>query len=165
MSKTFHLNERTGHYLPLRPLTDSDIIDLAKKLVSNQLLLSNKPLTSPSETKDFLALHLGDLEHETFTVIFLDNRHRIIAIDQMFRGTIDGASVYPREVVKEALKHNAAAVILAHNHPSGVAEPSISDKNITQRLKDALNLIDVRVLDHFVFGSRDVVSFAERGLL
>ena len=153
MSKAFHLNERTGHYLPLRPLTDSDIIDLAKKLVSNQLLLSNKPLTSPSETKDFLALHLGGLEHETFTVIFLDNRHRVISIEFMFRGTIDGASVYPREVVKEALKHNAAAVILAHNHPSGVAEPSISDKNITQRLKDALNLVDVRILDHFVFGT------------
>ena len=83
----------------------------------------------------------------------------------MFRGTIDGASVYPREVVKEALKHNAAAVILAHNHPSGVAEPSISDKNITRRLKDALSLVDVRVLDHFVFGTTDVVSFAERGLI
>ena len=165
MSKAFHLNERTGHYLPLRPLTDSDIIDLAKKLVSNQLLLSNKPLTSPSETKDFLALHLGGLEHETFTVIFLDNRHRIITFEHMFRGTIDGASVYPREVVKEALKHNAAAVILAHKHPSGVAEPSISDKNITQRLIDALNLVDVRVLDHFVFGASDVVSFAERGLI
>lgn len=165
MSKAFHLNERTGHYLPLRPLTDSDIIDLAKKLVSNKLLLSNKPLTSPTETKDFLALHLGGLEHETFTVIFLDNRHRIIAYEQMFRGTIDGASVYPREVVKEALKHNAAAVILAHNHPSGVAEPSAADRNITQRLIDALNLVDVRVLDHFVFGTTDVVSFAERGLL
>ncbi len=165
MSKAFHLNERTGHYLPLRPLTDSDIIDLAKKLVSNKLLLSNKPISSPSETKDFLKIHLGGLEHETFTVIFLDNRHRIITYEHMFRGTIDGASVYPREVVKEALKHNAAAVILAHNHPSGVAEPSISDKNITQRLKDALNLVDVRVLDHFVIGTTDVVSFAERGLI
>ena len=165
MSKAFHLNERTGHYLPLRPLTDSDIIDLAKKLISSRLLLSSKPISSPSETKDFLEIHLGGLEHETFTVIFLDNRHQIITFEHMFRGTIDGARVYPREVVKEALKHNAAAVILAHNHPSGVAEPSLSDKNITQRLKDALSLVDVRVLDHFVFGSTDVVSFAERGLI
>jgi len=165
MSKAFHLNERTGHYLPLRPLTDNDIIEQAKKLISSRLLLSSKPITSPSETKDFLEIHIGGLEHETFTVIFLDNRHLIITFEHMFRGTIDGASVYPREVVKEALKHNAAAVILAHNHPSGDPEPSAADRNITRRLKDALTLVDVRGLDHFVFGTSDVVSFAERGLI
>ena len=165
MNKAFHLNEKTGHYLPLRPLTDNDIIEQAKKLISNRLLLSSSPLTSPDETKDFLQLHLSALEHETFTVIFLDNRHRIIDFENMFRGTIDGASVYPREVVKAALKHNAAAVILAHNHPSGVAEPSVADRSITQRLKDALHLVDVRVLDHFVVGSEEIISFAERGFL
>jgi DNA repair protein RadC len=111
-----------------------------------------------------LALHLGPLEHEVFACLFLDNRHRVIEYQELFRGTIDGASVHPREVVREAMRTNAAAVIFAHNHPSGVAEPSQSDLRITQRLKDALALVDVRVLDHFIVGS-GIVSFAERGLL
>jgi DNA repair protein RadC len=98
-------------------------------------------------------------------VLFLDNRHRVIAVEDMFRGTIDGASVHPREVVKAALTHNAAAVILAHNHPSGIAEPSQSDELITRRLKDALSLVEIRVLDHLVIGAGTTESFAERGLL
>ena len=100
-----------------------------------------------------------------FSVIFLDNRHRVISFEIMFRGTIDGSSVYPREVVKTALKHNAAATIFAHNHPSGDPEPSKADESITQRLKEALALVDIRVLDHLVVGSSEIVSFAERGLL
>lgn len=123
-----------------------------------------EPLTSPANTRKYLQLKFAGLEHEVFAVLFLDQRHRVICFEEMFRGTIDGASVYPREVVKAALKHNAAAVIFAHNHPSGVAEPSQADQNITRRLQDALALVDIRVLDHFVVGA-EVVSFAERGLL
>jgi DNA repair protein RadC len=108
---------------------------------------------------------LAQHPYEVFTLIYLDKRHRVIACQDLFRGTIDGASVYPREVVKEALKHNAAAVILAHNHPSGVAEPSQADEMITQRVKEALALVDIRVLDHVIVAGGDTTSFAERGLL
>jgi DNA repair protein RadC len=121
-------------------------------------------LANPAETRQYLAMRLRDYAFEVFAALFLDNRHRVITLEELFRGTIDGASVHPREVVRRALYHNAAAVIFAHNHPSGVAEPSQADRHITQRLKDALALIDVRVLDHFVIGD-EVVSFAERGLL
>lgn len=121
-------------------------------------------LTSPEETKSFLQLRLGHLEHEVFACLFLDNRHRVIAFEELFRGTIDGASVHPREVVKTALRHNAAAVIFCHNHPSGVSEPSQADQRITLRLKEALGMVDVRTLDHVVVGA-DTCSFAERGLM
>ena len=122
-------------------------------------------LNSPEHTRAFLKARLRPYAREVFACLFLDNRHRVISFDELFEGTIDGASVHPREVVKRALQHNAAAVILAHNHPSGVAEPSHADRAITIRLRDALALIDVRVLDHFVVGDAEVVSFAERGLL
>lgn len=121
-------------------------------------------LTSPADTRQYLSGRLREYSHEVFAVLFLDQRHRVICFEELFSGTIDGASVYPREVVKRALAHNAAAVILSHNHPSGVAEPSQSDLQITRRLKDALGLIDVRVIDHFIVGD-EIVSFAERGLL
>ncbi len=121
-------------------------------------------LVSPADTRDYLLLRMRDYHAEVFACLFLDNRHRIIEFEELFRGTIDGASVHPREIVKRALHHNAAAVIFAHNHPSGVAEPSRADEQITQRLTDALALIDVRVLDHIVVGDK-TVSFAERGLL
>ena len=120
---------------------------------------------SPQMVKDYLQLHLGGLQHEVFTVLFLDNQHRLISLDTLFTGTVSQTSVYPREVVKRALARNAAAVILAHNHPSGVAEPSRADEHLTQALKSALALVDVRVLDHLVVGCGLVVSFAERGLL
>jgi DNA repair protein RadC len=122
-------------------------------------------LGSAKATRDYLALKLGNLEHEVFAVLFLDKRHRLISYQEMFRGTIDGATVHPREVVKEALKQNAAAVILAHPHPSGVSEPSAADESITHRLREALALIDVRVLDHVIVAGGDIFSFAERGLL
>ncbi|MDH3589143.1 MAG: DNA repair protein RadC [Gammaproteobacteria bacterium] len=122
-------------------------------------------LTSPSVTREFLQARLRDLPHELFCCLLLDNRNRVISFEELFRGTIDGASVHPREVVKLALEHNAAAIILAHNHPSGVAEPSQADEMITCRLRDALGLVDIRVLDHFVIGEGDCVSFAERGLI
>ena len=122
-------------------------------------------LTSPGDTRNYLKARLRAYPHEVFACLFLDNRHRVICFEELFTGTIDGASVHPREVVRRALYHNAAALIFAHNHPSGVAEPSHSDRQITLRLKDALGLIDVRVLDHIVVGDADIVSFAERGLL
>jgi DNA repair protein RadC len=122
------------------------------------------PLSDPDAVRFYLTSKLRDLKSEVFAVLFMDTRHRLIAFEEMFQGTIDGASVHPREVVRRALHHNAAAVIFAHNHPSGVAEPSQADERITAKLKDALSLVDVRVLDHFVIGD-SVVSFAERGLL
>mgnify|MGYP001826301333 CR=1 FL=1 len=121
-------------------------------------------LCSPNDTRRYLSAELQSCLHEVFSCLFLDNRNRVLAFEKLFYGTIDGASVYPREVVRRVIDNNAAAVIFAHNHPSGVAEPSAADKQITQRLKDALALIDVRVLDHLVIGD-EVVSFAERGLL
>lgn len=122
-------------------------------------------LNSPSATRDYLSARLRDLPHELFCCLLLDNRNRVISFEALFRGTIDGASVHPREVVKLALQRNAAALIFAHNHPSGVAEPSQADEIITHRLRDALALVDIRVLDHFVVGDGECVSFAERGLL
>jgi len=122
-------------------------------------------LDTPQATRSFLVAQLRDRPYEVFCMLALDNRHRLIAFEELFRGTIDGASVHPREVVREALARNAAAVILAHNHPSGVAEPSQADELITQRLRDALGLVDIRVLDHLIVGGARCMSFAERGLL
>ena len=121
-------------------------------------------LCSPDDTRQYLTAELRACPHEVFACLFLDTRNRVLPFEKLFYGTIDGASVYPREVVRRAIENNAVAVIFAHNHPSGVAEPSSADKQITQRLKDALALIDVRVLDHIIIGD-EVVSFAERGLL
>jgi len=145
---------------------DDAIIEAALKILKFRIPYnSDSPsLTSPQDSKDYVKLKLATYEYEVFACLFLDQRHRVIRFEEMFKGTIDGANVYPREIVKATLKHNAAAVIFAHNHPSGNAEPSQSDERITQRLKDALALIDVRVLDHLVVGE-DVISFAERGLL
>ncbi len=122
-------------------------------------------ITSPTECRDYLKLKLYGLPYELFACLLLDNRHRVIRYTELFRGTIDGASVHPREVVRLVLEHNAAAVIFAHNHPSGTPEPSQSDLRITQRLKDALALIDVRVLDHHIVGDGDGTSLAECGLI
>lgn len=120
---------------------------------------------NPTDSADYLKARLRHLPYEAFACLFLDTRHRILAYEELFRGTIDAASVYPREVVRACLRHHACAVILAHNHPSGVAEPSRADRDITRVLVDALRLIDVRVLDHLVIGHGEPVSMAERGLL
>ena len=122
-------------------------------------------LSSPAAVRDYLRLALTDKAHEVFVVIFLDAQNRAIATEEMFRGTLTQTSVYPREIVKAALINNAASVIFAHNHPSGVAEPSRADELLTHALKQALALVDVKVLDHFVVGGTAVISFAERGLL
>ena len=122
-------------------------------------------LSSPGVVKDFLLLKLGERPHEVFAVVFLDTQNRVIAIEELFRGTLSQTSVYPREVVKEALARNAGAVILVHNHPSGSTEPSRADEHLTQTLKAALALVDVRVLDHLVVTRTSVSSFAELGLM
>lgn len=126
---------------------------------------SGNALSSPAAVRDYLHLLLHNREHEVFVVVLLDAQNRVLATDELFRGTLTQTSVYPREVVKLALRHNAASVIFAHNHPSGVCEPSQADRLLTRSLKEALALVDVKVLDHFVVGGAIAFSFAERGLL
>jgi DNA repair protein RadC len=138
--------------------------ELARRYYATSLQ-PGQSIRSPADTQTYLQSRLGHLGHELFCCLFLDNRHRVLRFEEMFRGTIDGTSVYPREVVKEALAINAAAVILAHNHPSGVAEPSQADERITRRLKSALELVDIRLLDHLVIGDGQATSMASRGLL
>ncbi len=140
----------------------------AAELARRQLaepLRRDGPLNNPAAVRDFLHARLRDKPYEVFCCLYLDNRNRLIRFEELFRGTIDGASVHPREVARRALRRNAAALILAHNHPSGVAEPSQADEIITRRLSSALALLDIRVLDHLVVGDGETVSFAERGLL
>lgn len=140
------------------------VIELARRSLAQELM--QRPLfDAPGKVKDYLQLQLAQRDHEVFAVLFLDAQNRLIRCEEMFRGTLTQTSVYPREVLKRALDLNAAAVILAHNHPSGAAEPSRADEFLTQTLKSALQLVDVRVLDHLVVGRTGVVSFAERGLL
>ena len=145
-------------------MTSDQVIRRALQLLDERMR-SGPALESPDTVRDYLKLLLHDREREVFVAVFLDAQHHVIAADELFRGTLNQTSVYPREVVKAALKRNAAAVIFAHNHPSGVAEPSRSDELLTQALKDALALIEVKVLDHFVVAGPASVSFAERGLL
>ncbi|MEP7302281.1 MAG: DNA repair protein RadC [Caldimonas sp.] len=140
------------------------VIELARRSVAGELAV--RPVfDSPGKVKEYLSLQLGAREHEVFAVLFLDAQSRLVRLEELFRGTLTQTSVYPREIVKRALELGAAAVILAHNHPSGAAEPSRADEFLTQTLKSALALVDVRVLDHLVVGNGVVVSFAERGLL
>ncbi|MDX1587630.1 MAG: DNA repair protein RadC [Oleiphilaceae bacterium] len=139
-------------------------MEMARRIM-DQPLRDGDPLTSPDTTRRYLQSRLITRTQEVFAALFLDNRHRVIRYEELFQGTIDAAAVYPREVVRRALDYNAAAVIFAHNHPSGVAEPSQADILLTDRLKSALALVDVRVLDHMVVGHGEVVSLAERGCL
>jgi len=155
------LNEKTGQYM-----TDGEIIELALAVLQHKFgQRTESMLNSPSAVRQYLTLRMAQLEHEVFMVLFLDSQNRAIAIEEMFRGTLTQASVYPREIVKRALQLNACSVIFAHNHPSGVAEPSYADENLTQNLKKALALVDVQVLDHFIVAGAKTLSFAERGLL
>jgi len=140
------------------------VLEMARRHFK-EILQRGNALTSPDITRAYLSAHLRGYSFEVFACLFLDNQNRVIKLEELFRGTIDGASVYPREVAKQALFHNAAAVIFAHNHPSGIAEPSQSDQLITSKLKQALALFDIRVLDHFIIGDGAPYSFAEHGLL
>lgn len=139
-------------------------LELARRAEFEQLA-ARPAMASPRDSAAFLKAQMAHRPYEVFACLFLDNRHRVLAFEEMFRGTLDGASVHPREVVRASLEHNAAAVIFAHNHPSGVAEPSAADRNITHQLRDALQLIGVRVLDHLVIGSGEPTSMAARGLI
>ena len=157
---TLYVRDPSG----FREAAASDVLDRAQALLAQRYRIGSPVLTSPALTRDFLRVHLGACEHEVFGVLHLDSRHRLIAVEDLFRGTINSASVHPREVVKAALKHNAAALVLYHNHPSSQNEPSDADELITRRLREALALIDVRVLDHLIV-AESIYSFAEHGLL
>jgi len=147
-------------------MKENIVIREALQILENRLRRdSYTSFVGVQDTKNFLVLKLAGKKHEVFSALFLDNKHRLIQFSEIFRGTIDGCSVHPREVVRLSLQCNAAAVIFAHNHPSGVAEPSQADVRITDKLKQSLDLIDVRMLDHYVIGGTEVVSFAERGFL
>jgi DNA repair protein RadC len=153
---------------PEYSITDASGDKAVKKalgILESRMRVPGVAMASPKDTTDYLKLKLAERPYEVFGVIFADNRHRVITLEEMFRGTIDGASVHPREVVKRALQLNAASVILFHNHPSGNPEPSEADKRITARLKEALALIEIRVLDHVIVGGMETFSFAERGYL
>ena len=149
---------------PAKRVRIAAALELARRSLAEQL--QEKPsLGNPRDSGDYLRARLRHLPYEVFGCLYLDNRHRVLAFEELFRGTVDGASVHPREVVRACLQHNACAVILAHNHPSGVAEPSAADRAITHELRDALQLVGVRVLDHLVIGSGEPVSMASRGLI
>ena len=150
-----------GNYLAA---PDDRVIDAARQVVE-RFVSKGMKLNTPNRVREFLWLKLAGYDHEVFGAIFMDTQHRVIEFSELFHGTLDSASVYPREVVKAALHHNAGAVIFTHNHPSGEPDPSDADRRITQRLQEALGLIEVRVLDHIVVGGSDSVSFAERGYL
>lgn len=147
-----------------RQVSVREVVSIAQSLIAERFR-RDTTIISSQDTIEYFRLHLGLLEQEVFACLFLDSRHRVIDFETLFYGTIDGATVHPREVVKRALHHNAAAVILSHNHPSGIAEPSRADTSITMRLKDALALVDIRLLDHVIVAGEQSVSLAERGVL
>lgn len=156
--------ETTGTYLMESPVTEADILKMAQQLARRRLA-RGAPLTDPQKVFEHLQTLLQGYEHEVFALLLLDTRHRLLGFRELFRGTLDGASVYPREVIKLVLEQNAAAVILVHNHPSGDPEPSQADRQLTHTLKDALNLVGVRTLDHIVVAHEGCVSLAELGWL
>ena len=161
-------NETPAPYSPAATVTENEdaILTKALEILARRLMkVDVLHATSSDATEAYLKLKVAELGHEVFGVLFLDNQHHLIEDVELFRGTIDGASVYPREVLKEALSHNAAAVIFYHNHPSGLAEPSQADQAITARLVAALKLVDIRVLDHIIVGGMDTYCFASHGLI
>lgn len=139
------------------------VINRALKIMERKLLYNRTVLSDPTAIKNWLRLRYAGIDREEFVVLFLDSQHRLIEIETLATGTLDAASIYPREIMKAALKHSAAAVVYAHNHPSGVAEPSLADRTMTERLSQALKYIDIRTLDHFVVGGTNITSFAEKG--
>ena len=161
-SNKFKAGETQGTYVLTEPVTTEEILAMANRLARAQVT-KGKALTSPSLTYSCLQTLLQGYEREVFAILFLDSQHRVIKFEELFQGTLDAASIYPREVVKAALASNAAAVILVHNHPSGLPEPSRADRSLTQTLQTALGVVDIRVLDHLVIGTEGRVSMAERG--
>ena len=161
MDASLLVRDVAGSYRPAEP---EEVLQAALRVLAGRLR-GSEVLSSPPVVRDFRRIKLGALEHEVFAVIHLDSQHRVIEYVEMFRGTVSQTSVYPREIVKEALVRNSAAMILVHNHPSGVVEPSRADEALTQTVKAALALVDVRVIDHLIVAGPAVLSFAERGLL
>lgn len=159
-----HVQDMLGHYTFQGPQSEEEVLAAAEEILLRKLERQGE-ISNPMEMERWLRHRMAHLEHEEFHLVLLDNRHRILGTERLFRGTIDGASVHPREVVKTVLKHNASAVVLAHNHPSQLPEPSQADRTITDTLRKALEMIEVRVLDHFVVAADHCVSFASRGLL
>ncbi|WP_374005831.1 RadC family protein [Delftia lacustris] len=155
------VRDSLGQYLPA---TADQILEAARQAIEHKMQ-RGASFISPAAVKEYLRAKLSGYEHEVFAVLFLDTQHRLIEYAEMFHGTIDSTSVYPRELVKEVLRHNAAAIIVSHNHPSGNPEPSNADEVMTQKLVTALRLVDVRVLDHIIVAGNDSTSFAERGLI
>lgn len=156
--------ETTPHYGVFSFASEDAVLEAARQILFRKAKLGSA-LTSPGAVREYLRMALSELEREEFHCVFLTHQHTVIDIECLFAGTLTQTSVYPREVVKAALRHNAAAVILAHNHPSGVAQPSQADELLTRQLKDALALVDVKVLDHFIVAGASALSFAERGLI
>ena len=163
MKHGFIACQTTGYYATERPVNQDDILNMAKQLIQRKYQ-RGRLIDSPNRAAEYLPIKLAHLEQETFWALFLDNSHRILAFEQLFTGTLNQAAVYPREVVKRALQLNAAALIFAHNHPSGESQPSRSDIEITQKLKTALALLDIVVLDHFIVAGDTATSMADLGL-
>ena len=157
------MNKIKNEQAPTYNCEDNFIIEQALKILASRLIKKEHYFKSPEDTENYLKLKLAMLEHEEFHCLFLDNQHALIKHECLFTGTIDGASVYPREVIKRALQLNAAALIFAHNHPSGICTPSQADISITKKLKDAANLFDIRVLDHIIIGGINSYSLAQHG--
>ncbi|OBS08232.1 RadC family protein [Acidihalobacter prosperus] len=156
--------DEEGNYQASRPVSADDVLELARNILAERVHRGTV-ISSPREAEQYISLRLAPREHEMFAILWLDNRHGVIAFEELFTGTIDGCSVHAREVVKRALANNAAACILAHNHPSGNPEPSAADQTITRRIKEALGLVDVRVLDHLIAAGGGVSSMAELGMV
>ncbi|WP_339649833.1 RadC family protein [Halopseudomonas pelagia] len=165
MSTLVAVQDSTNQFTMLEAQHDDWIIARAMEILEHRVFSDGTPLLTACAVKNFLRAKLVDKPNEVFAVLFLNNQHRVIAYEELFRGTIDAAMVYPRVVLSETLKHNAAAVIFVHNHPSGDSNPSHADRQLTTRLKTVLELVDVRVLDHFIIGKGQPYSFAEQGLL
>ena len=158
---TGFVRETSAGYLPI---SDSEVIDMALRILAERVT-QGPVMSSPRVVKDFLRLRFSGLQHEVFCVLYLDKRHRLIACEDLFRGTVDGANVFPREIIKASLRHNAASILCAHNHPSNNPSPSQADELITTRIKAAVELLDLKLLDHLVVTAGETVSFAELGLI
>ena len=158
-------SEDKTNYITPETHTDDAVIAHALDILEKRIQTPSNFITCPEDSKNLLKLKTADLGHEVFMIMYLNNRHGVISYEEMFRGTVDGANVYPREIVKSALRENAVAIIVAHNHPSGSVEPSQADLNITKCIKEACALVDIRLLDHFIIGGMQITSLAERGQL
>lgn len=165
--KKIKINEEESPEYGTAPLIgkQEETINQALKILESRIKEKGDFMCNPKEVINFLKFKISELEHEVFSIMFLDNQHRLIKYKELFRGTINGSSVHPREILKEALKYNSSAVIIAHNHPSGMIEPSSADREITRQIKDSLELIDIRVLDHIIIGGKESFAFSERGYI